>query len=172
MRSEGCRPLTGSARVFLGLGTNLGDRAANLGAVCAAMTGQVRLVRTSRIYQTPPWGYIDQPAFLNQVIEVETSLSPVELLTLLKQLETRLGRVPTFLYGPRLIDIDILLYDQQVLILPQLTIPHPRLEERAFMLVPLAEIAPTVVHPTSGFTIQEILARIDSSGVEEYHAEG
>ena len=160
-----------SERVYLGLGTNLGDRIANLRAVCAALPEQVRLVCSSQIYQTPPWGYLDQPAFLNQVIEVETSLTPLDLLSRLKQIEAQIGRVPTFLYGPRLIDIDILLFDQLVLNLAQLAIPHPRMNERAFILVPLAEIAPTLVHPVTGLTIREMLARIDASGVEVYHAE-
>jgi 2-amino-4-hydroxy-6-hydroxymethyldihydropteridine diphosphokinase len=160
-----------TSRVYLGLGSNLGDRAANLRAVCTSLPTQVQLITASQIYQTPPWGFLEQPAFLNQVVEVATSLSPVKLLTLLKRIETQLGRVPTFLYGPRLIDIDILLFGQRVLKLAKLTIPHPRMDERAFILVPLAEIAPSVIHPVTGMTIQAMLSRIDSSGVEVYHAE-
>jgi 2-amino-4-hydroxy-6-hydroxymethyldihydropteridine diphosphokinase len=158
-------------RAYLGLGTNLGDRLANLRAVSVAFPENVRLISASQVYETPPWGFLEQPAFLNQVIEVETSLAPLDLLVSLKQIEGQLGRIPTFLYGPRLIDIDILLFDQLILNLPQLAVPHPRLSERAFMLVPLAEIAPHLIHPVSKLTMLELLARIDTSGVEVYHAE-
>jgi 2-amino-4-hydroxy-6-hydroxymethyldihydropteridine diphosphokinase len=151
--------------VFLGLGTNLGDRRANLTSALAALAPQVRVTRCSSLYETPPWGYTAQPAFLNQVLAGETHLPPVELLAFLKQIEVEIGRTPSFRYGPRLIDIDILYYDSQVLDLPGLSIPHPRLPERAFMLVPLAEIAPALRHPRTGLTSLELLAQVDPTGV-------
>jgi len=105
------------------------------------------ILAESKIYETPAWGFEDQPAFLNMAIKGKTDLQPEPLLKYLKQLEARLGREPSFHWGPRLIDIDLLFYDELVLDTPQLVIPHPRLHERAFVLVPLADIAPDLVHP-------------------------
>lgn len=157
-----------SSRAYLGLGTNLGDRLANLGQARSALSPAARLVRASSIYETAPWGFIDQPAFLNQVLEVETDLFPLDLLNAVKDLEVTLGRRPTFLYGPRQIDIDILLYADLYLDLPGLVIPHPHLAERAFVLVPLAELAPGLVHPVYRQTIQALLENVDRTGVDLY----
>ncbi len=151
--------------VHLALGTNLGDRLANLQAAARALSPRVRLLRASRIYQTPPWGFTDQPAFLNQVLEARTDLPPLELLAYLKAIETTLGRQPTFRNGPRLIDLDILFYADQVIELPGLAVPHPRLAERAFVLVPLAELAPALRHPVLQTTISDLLSRVDCAGV-------
>jgi 2-amino-4-hydroxy-6-hydroxymethyldihydropteridine diphosphokinase len=143
--------------IYLALGTNLGDRFANLRAAIAALAPQVRVETESRIYETPPWGFIDQPAFLNMALRAETDLPPADLLAFLKQLESALGREPTFRNGPRLIDIDILFYDDMVLDTPPLVIPHPRLHERDFVLVPLADIAPDFIHPVLQQSIRTLL---------------
>ena len=156
-----------SHTVFLALGTNLGDRQANLAAAAAGLPPRVRPEAFSPIYETEPWGYADQPAFLNQVIRAETDLSPADLLAWLKGLEEKLGREPGFRYGPRLIDLDILIYDDLQLSTPELTIPHPRLAERAFVLVPLADLAPGWVHPGLGKTVEEMLEGVERSGSEE-----
>jgi 2-amino-4-hydroxy-6-hydroxymethyldihydropteridine diphosphokinase len=152
--------------IYLGLGTNLGDRQANLQDAVAGLIPKVGVLRVSSVYETEPWGYRDQPACLNQVLEGETDLQPLDLLVFLKNLELTLGRQATFLYGPRLIDLDILFYDQAVINKPELVIPHPRLAERAFMLVPLTELAPELRHPVLGLTISMLKNRIDTSGVK------
>jgi 2-amino-4-hydroxy-6-hydroxymethyldihydropteridine diphosphokinase len=154
---------------YLGLGTNLGNRSQNLKSAQIALPPQVQVLRASRIYETPPWGFTAQPAFLNQVLEVQTELPPLALLEYLKEIEINLGRTPTFRYGPRQIDIDILFYGDQVIEYPNLSIPHPRLFERAFVLVPLVELAPDRVHPVLNQTIRQMLAQVDPSGVEVFH---
>jgi len=156
-----------SSPIYLALGTNLGDREVNLQKAIDALAPKVRLVRKSSIYATPPWGYADQPEFLNQVIEVDTPLRPLPLLHLLKSIEAEMGREETFRYGPRLIDLDILFYGQEIVEGELLTIPHPRLQERAFVLMPLAEIAPNFVHPVLNKTIRELLETVDTKGLRK-----
>lgn len=130
--------------VWLGLGTNLGDRAGNL-AVGRRLLNErgVRIVAESSIYSTAPWGGVEQPDFLNQVVAAETMLPPEELLRVVKQIESDAGRVPTIFWGPRVLDIDILLYDELTFAAKELTIPHREIKHRAFVLVPLVELLET-----------------------------
>jgi 2-amino-4-hydroxy-6-hydroxymethyldihydropteridine diphosphokinase len=154
--------------IYLALGTNLGERPDNLRLAREALPPAVVVEVCSPIYETAPWGYADQPAFLNQVLKAVTQLSPQDLLAYLKQIETRLGRQESFRNGPRLIDIDILFYDDLILDTPELVIPHPRMEGRAFVWAPLADIAPYLRHPILGRTPREVLATIDTQGIELY----
>jgi 2-amino-4-hydroxy-6-hydroxymethyldihydropteridine diphosphokinase len=136
--------------VYLGLGSNLGERDALLRGALERLAPDVRVTRVSSIWDTAPLLITDQPRFHNAVVEGLTTLEPLALLRLLKGIERALGRQPGPRYGPRPVDIDILLYDDLILDTPELTIPHPRLAERAFALAPLAEIAPHVWHPALG----------------------
>ena len=154
--------------VYLALGSNLGNRPANLQAAIAAFPPGVRVLAQSPVYETRPWGVTDQPVFLNMVIKGETGMKPRELLNHLKLLETRLGRLPSFRFGPRLIDIDILFYDNLTLDTPELTLPHPHMHTRAFVLVPLVDLAPELVHTVFGRAIRQMLADVDTSGVKRY----
>ena len=132
-------------RVFIGLGTNLGaDLDHNLREAVEAVRRlpDTDVVRVSSFMRSAPWGVTDQPPFLNAVVEIRTQLEPVPLLRALKELESTLGRVPTYRWGPRLIDFDIILYGTRVVDLPELKIPHPHYQERDFVRLPLAEIAP------------------------------
>jgi 2-amino-4-hydroxy-6-hydroxymethyldihydropteridine diphosphokinase len=151
--------------VYLALGTNLGNRLLNLNTAISSLTPQMNLKNKSPVYETPPWGFADQPAFLNQVVMVETYEGPERLLKHLKRLETALGRVPNFQNGPRLIDIDILFYDDLVLDTAPLVIPHPRLHERAFVLVPLADLMPDLVHPVLHKSVHELLRAVSTEEV-------
>jgi len=157
-----------SHMVYLALGTNLGDRPANLSAAIETLPLEIKVIAKSKIYETPPWGYENQPAFLNMAVKCETNLEPESLLKCLKQLEVQLGREQSFHWGPRLIDIDILFYDDLILESESLIIPHPRLRERAFVLVPLADIAPGFVHPVLKETIKELLAGVDTDDIHSY----
>ena len=154
--------------VYLALGTNLGDRLANLKQAISSLTPQLDVKAKSQVYETPPWGFEDQPKFLNQVIKAKTYLDPEPLLKHLKRLEVALGRKESFLNGPRLIDIDILFYDELVVDKPSLVIPHPRLHERGFVLLPLMEIAPDLVHPVIKKSIREMAESSDVSGIEKF----
>ena len=154
--------------VYIALGSNLGNRLSNLKNAISNFTPQMDVKKKSPVYETPPWGYADQPAFLNQVVMVETYLEPEDLLGHLKRLETVLGREPSFQNGPRLIDLDILFYDDLIVDSPPLVIPHPRLHQRAFVLVPLNDIAPDLVHPLYAKSISEMLLDIDRLNIVEY----
>lgn len=151
--------------IFIALGSNLGDRAANLQAARETLRPKVQVLRESPIYVTPPWGYLDQPEFFNQVIEVETLLHPKPLLHRLKSIEAKMGREATFRNGPRLIDLDILFYGQEVIEGEALQIPHPRLQDRAFVLIPLNDLAPDFMHPVLHQSVREMLGAVDSAGV-------
>ena len=154
--------------VYLALGSNLGDRLGNLKLAIASLSPQIEVRAKSRVYETPPWGYTEQPAFLNQVIKGNTYVEPVQLIKHLKRLEVALGREATFQNGPRLIDLDILFYDELTLNTPQLILPHPRLHERGFVLMPLSDISPNLVHPTTGETVSQMLASCDTNGIHVY----
>lgn len=151
--------------LFIALGTNLGDRVANLAEARRRISQQFPIIRASHLYETPPWGITDQPAFYNQVIETCTDADPLDLLTLVKRMETEMGRVPGLRYGPRLIDIDLLVYGECLLNTPELSLPHARLFERAFVLVPFAEIAPDLIPLTQTNSIQELCSRLDPAGI-------
>ena len=154
--------------VYLALGTNLGDRSGNLKQAIAALTPQLDVKAKSQVYETPPWGFEEQPKFLNQVVKANTYLDPEPLLKHLKRLEVALGRQESFPNGPRLIDIDLLFYDDLVLNKPSLVIPHPRLHERGFVLLPLMDIAPNLVHPVQQKTVQELVALVNVQGIEKF----
>jgi len=151
--------------VYLGLGSNLGDRAANLRQAAKALTPKATVLAKSAAYETPPWGVKDQPAFLNMAVKVAPELTPMELRDYVKGIEVALGRERSYHWGPRVIDIDILFYDDLIMDEPELVIPHPRLHERGFVLVPLESIAGDFVHPVLGRSIRELLQHVDTSGI-------
>jgi len=144
------RSVSELAIVYLCLGSNLGEREENLCQALTLLSPKVNLEEVSSVYETEPVGYKEQPLFLNVVCRITTNLPPEELLHLAKDIETTIGRVPSFPNAPRIIDIDILFYDTKIMETQNLTIPHPRLHDRAFVLIPLAEIAPDLVHPKLG----------------------
>ena len=152
-----------SHTVILALGTNLGDKEQNLQTAIRLLWRQLHNIQASPLYDTEPWGITDQPSFLNQVIMGTTTQSPFALLRFLLEIEQEMGRERIVRFGPRLIDLDIIFYDNLILSSYELTIPHPRMTERAFVLAPLADIAPNWVHPRLGCTVKQLLSRVDAS---------
>jgi 2-amino-4-hydroxy-6-hydroxymethyldihydropteridine diphosphokinase len=145
-------------RVYLSLGSNLGDGVKNLReAISALREAGINVTRISSTYETEPVDYLDQPWFLNMAVEVETELAPTALLKTLRRIETKMGSKKIIAKGPRLIDMDILLFGDEVIDAPELQIPHPRMHLRRFVLEPLAEIAPNARHPVSGLRVSEML---------------
>jgi 2-amino-4-hydroxy-6-hydroxymethyldihydropteridine diphosphokinase len=147
-----------SKLVYLGLGSNIGDREANLRAAIERLSANgIEVLRTSPVYETEPVDYTDQRWFLNVVVEASTVLLPMQLLARTSRIERELGRVRTIAKGPRTIDIDILLYGRSVIRSPKLEVPHPRMGDRRFVLAPLAGLAPDLRHPVTGRSIREML---------------
>jgi 2-amino-4-hydroxy-6-hydroxymethyldihydropteridine diphosphokinase len=151
--------------VWLGLGTNVGDRARNLARALHALGRFVTVDAVSDIYQTDPVGYADQPDFWNMALRGRTALEPRALLAALQQCERDVGRTPTFRMGPRVIDIDILIYDEVSIEVPGLSLPHPGLRERAFVLLPLLDIDPRLSHPVTHGPLAADAAVLDAAGV-------
>jgi 2-amino-4-hydroxy-6-hydroxymethyldihydropteridine diphosphokinase len=161
------------ATAYIGLGANLGDRMTTLRMAIQRLETLGRIAAVSSLYETEPVGYLEQPSFLNAVVALDTELAPADLMSGLLGIERDLGRARSFPNAPRTLDLDLLMVDDVILDTPELTLPHPRLHERAFVLVPLAEIAPGLVHPGSGETIQELLHTLpDQGGVEVSAAAG
>jgi 2-amino-4-hydroxy-6-hydroxymethyldihydropteridine diphosphokinase len=159
--------------MFLALGSNLGDRERNLESALERLeAGGVRVGARSSIYETAPQEFLEQPWFLNQVLKAETSLFPMQLLRLTQRIESEMGRergAAAIPKGPRLIDIDILLFGRSVIDTPQLVIPHPAMLERRFVLEPLVEIAPELRHPLTGKLFASMLPRVRNQPIRPWH---
>ena len=143
-------------RIYLSLGSNLGDKLANLKKTIYYLKKNIKVLKISKFYKTEPVGYKNQDWFLNCTVEAETDINPLDLLKLLKSIEKKLKRVKTWKYGPRTIDIDIIFYGDKVTKTRKLVIPHPRMHRRLFVLEPLSNIKPNLVHPTIKNTIIEL----------------
>lgn len=154
-------------RVFIAIGSNLGDREGNLREAVrlAGSGGGLSVVKVSSFYGSEPWGVPDQGEFVNAVMEVHTRLGPRELLRYIKGIESGMGRKPAARWGPRVIDLDMIFYGERVIKEEGLEVPHPRAHERAFVITPLAEIAPDVTHPVLKRTVSEISAGLGSPGL-------
>jgi 2-amino-4-hydroxy-6-hydroxymethyldihydropteridine diphosphokinase len=147
--------------IYLALGSNLGDRMGNLTSAVKHLSQKIKIKKLSSVYETEPMYVKQQPLFLNAVLSASTKLTPIQLLHFIKDIESALGRQPSYRNAPRLIDIDILFYGDRVIDTSKLTIPHPRITERAFVLVPLAEIAPELFHPATHKKVKDLLAKVE-----------
>ena len=151
-------------KAYLSLGSNIGDRAANIGRAIAELGKRgLRITRKSSLYETEPVEFVDQPWFLNSAIEVKTDLQAAELLNVVLDVEQAMRRERRVPKGPRVIDVDILLFDDDVIHMAELDVPHPRIAQRLFVLIPMNEIAPEAVHPVLKKTMAQLLAETDDS---------
>lgn len=148
--------------IYLGVGSNLGDRESKIRFALCQLGKIVKIKRLSKIYETAPWGYQNQPKFLNLVIKCTTDLSPKNLLNSCKTIEKKAGREVSFRYGPRALDIDILIYENLVMKDASLEIPHGKLHMRAFVLIPLKEIAPGLIHPVLQVSVSEMIEKLET----------
>ncbi|MCF8111839.1 MAG: 2-amino-4-hydroxy-6-hydroxymethyldihydropteridine diphosphokinase [Desulfobacteraceae bacterium] len=163
------REKSGAHQVFIAVGSNLGNRirSCRLGVDLLSEAGDVRVVKHSRYYYSAPLDYTEQPWFINAVFQAVTEIGPYGLIEGLKAAETEAGRVQTGIrFGPRVLDLDLIFYDNLVIHTPQLTLPHPRMHQRAFVLKPLSEIAPRLIHPVLGLTAEKLLED-DSVAVQQ-----
>lgn len=154
---------------FISIGSNMGDRVANCLKGIRLLNDQYHtsVLNRSPFYQTEPVDYLEQDWFINGVVQVETQLEPIPLLRFIKEIEQQVGRTSVAVrFGPRVLDMDILLYDSQVLDHPDLVIPHPRMHKRCFVLKPLCDIDPNIVHPVLNLTVKNLIDRIDNDGQE------
>lgn len=152
-------------KIFLGLGSNVGDTKKNMDTALNLLQEKVNILNKSSHYKTEPIGYKDQDWFLNMVIEGETDLSPESLLDFTQSIETKMKRIKTIVNGPRIIDIDILLFNNISIETERLTIPHPRMIERAFVLLPLSEISPNIIIKDQN--IKDLLSNIEEQGIQK-----
>ena len=163
---------TRSNPIFLGLGANVGDRLASLRSALQRLSAGVEIQAVSSLYETEPVGVTNQPRFLNAVCSGFTPLSPQDLLVFVKRIEWDLGRRPGPVWGPRPLDIDILLYDRLGIATETLRVPHARLAQRAFVLIPLAELAPDLIVPVWEESVRDLMDRIDAHGVDKFAGRG
>jgi len=152
--------------IYIALGSNLGDRLENLRTAVRSLFPRAPVCRVSSVYETPPWGYLDQPPFLNMVVEAQTSFSPRELLDYLQSIEVSMGREKTIQNGPRVIDMDIIFYENQKYEDEILCIPHPRLRGRGFVLRPMADLSSSFIHPLYKLRVSGLLKECDVSGIQ------
>ncbi len=146
---------------YIGIGSNLGNREENCRKAITLLTGKsIKILKCSSLYETEPWGVKEQPEFINMAVEIETHMEPLELLRAIKEIENGMGRREGLRWGPRVMDLDILLYDDLILRTQELEIPHPRLRDREFVLKPLSEIAPDKIHPLFKKSIKNLLSEL------------
>lgn len=157
------------AHIYIGFGTNLGDREKQLRDAWTRLERFVTIRRASAVYETEPWGVMGQPHFLNLVVEGETVLSPHDLLHALKTIEHAMGRIRGMRYGPRIIDLDLLLYDDVKMKTDELEIPHPRIAQRRFVLLPLVELVPDLIHPQLHQSMRTLLQQLPDTGGEQLY---